>query len=650
MNSERMQLRTRHILVSIWIMLASSQVAGERDVRFVAQIGGACTAVEVAGNYAYVGQGPNLTIVDISNPADPIARARVLLPVHAIDEISVTRQLVYVATRSIGLVIVDVSSPSLPRVVAQYSERGADDIHLSGSRAYLNGRSDFLILDISNISSPSLLGRIQYAWAESTFVLLNLAYLQGVDNTLEIVNVSDPSSPTQVGLYDLPGEGRDIFCQGNFAYMGSTVGMHILDVSDPSSPTLSGFYACPGVYGISVSQPLAYVASGGSSPGVPRGMLSVVDVSNPSSPTLVGSFRSDTFLMRDVFTSGGLAYLAAGSEGLLIVDVTAPTSPTLLGQFLTVGGAYDVAVRGGIAYLADWTAGLSIFDVSYPYRPKLLGRRRLPVESCQVCISGDLAFVAQGGSGKMSILDVSDPRSPSVLGVYETTGTLRSVAVSNGRAYLAQDYHFDWLGSFHVVDVSDPSSPTRVGWLATAQAFDIAIASPTLICLSDVNRLNFIDVSSPSAPFVRSVYHDGGTWTARQVACDSNRAYVYRDWLDHPWPPPIDHVALNGVDFANPDAPRPHGSYTVGGSIAGGVYVSGDLVYAILGSFLRIFNTKSLPWQEVGSFNLNSGGTFFYGGVAVEGDYVYVAHADSGLWILHFPQPRTGDSSWTLYR
>jgi hypothetical protein len=41
-------------------------------VELVGQIGGNTESVFVEGDYAYIGEGPRLTILDISNPANPI--------------------------------------------------------------------------------------------------------------------------------------------------------------------------------------------------------------------------------------------------------------------------------------------------------------------------------------------------------------------------------------------------------------------------------------------------------------------------------------------------------------------------------------------------------------------------------------------------
>ena len=51
-------------------MHASS--GGAENVEYIGQVGGSTLAVSVQGSYAYIGQGPHLAILDISNQASPI--------------------------------------------------------------------------------------------------------------------------------------------------------------------------------------------------------------------------------------------------------------------------------------------------------------------------------------------------------------------------------------------------------------------------------------------------------------------------------------------------------------------------------------------------------------------------------------------------
>jgi hypothetical protein len=58
-----------------------------------------------------------------------------------------------------------------------------------------------------------------------------------------------------VGSYDTPNYANDVFVSGDLAYVANdTSGVQIIDVSNPSSPQLRGSYDTPGsAWGVFVS-------------------------------------------------------------------------------------------------------------------------------------------------------------------------------------------------------------------------------------------------------------------------------------------------------------------------------------------------------------------------------------------------------------
>jgi hypothetical protein len=75
------------------------------EVEFVGSIGGWVEAVAVEGNYAYIGEGGALTILDISNPSQPVRKGRVPLPDTVLD-VYVVNSTAYVTDGKGGLPLV----------------------------------------------------------------------------------------------------------------------------------------------------------------------------------------------------------------------------------------------------------------------------------------------------------------------------------------------------------------------------------------------------------------------------------------------------------------------------------------------------------------------------------------------------------------
>ncbi|GCL41751.1 cadherin domain-containing protein [Dolichospermum planctonicum] len=144
---------------------------------------------------------------------------------------------------------------------------------------------------------------------------------------------------------------------GNYAYVADwTSGLQIIDISNPTTPTLKGNYDTSGnALGVQVVGNYAYVAD-------TSGGLKIIDISNPTTPTLKGNYDTPYYAY-GVQVVGNYAYVADGDSGLQIIDISNPTTPTLKGNYDTSGIAWGVQVVGNYAYVADYY-GLQIIDVS----------------------------------------------------------------------------------------------------------------------------------------------------------------------------------------------------------------------------------------------------------------------------------------------
>ena len=104
----------------------------------ISQVGGPAQGIAVQGNYAYIGVGPRLIVVDISNPANPI---QVGATDHAglfCGGVTVSGTTAYVAAGSAGLYIVDIATPTSPIEVGAWNSPGfAENVTVTGSIAYL---------------------------------------------------------------------------------------------------------------------------------------------------------------------------------------------------------------------------------------------------------------------------------------------------------------------------------------------------------------------------------------------------------------------------------------------------------------------------------------------------------------------------------
>ncbi|CAE7538660.1 YIPF1 [Symbiodinium sp. KB8] len=337
-----------------------------------------------------------------------------------------------------------------------------------------------------------------------------------------------------------PARGAwDVGFVGDYAYVtaSSSDGLAVLDMSDPIRPVIAGYVEDSArldrAKSVAIVGNYAYVAANAA--------FSVVDVSDPATPRIIGSVQ-DRFLngSRSVAVVGQYAYVAALSGvALMVVDVSDPTLPTLAGAtFIQHGklaisrssGAAAVAIDGDYAYVA---AGVSIqvINISNRSKPQLVmledhGQGRLEqigaVHSnvlwgaSSVVIVGKYAYVAAIVSHSLTIVDVSDPIHPRIVGSVQNSTQLRaaaSVAVAGSYAYITAY----WGSALTVVNISDPASPRITGW-----AQDSLLNGSTSVAIRGsyayvaayhgahgYSLLTIVNISDPSNPII------AGTTTSR---------------------------------------------------------------------------------------------------------------------------------------
>nr|QNO41814.1 hypothetical protein EABBNKNM_00029 [Methanosarcinales archaeon ANME-2c ERB4]QNO42770.1 hypothetical protein MNGOFONH_00001 [Methanosarcinales archaeon ANME-2c ERB4] len=208
MTSSRMLIL---LLIAAAVCVASAGVgaADGVDVTFEGRFGGATYAVAVSGNYAHIGQGQDIVVLDVSSPDSPVELGRVMTP-HIVRDVAVSGDYAYVADGYYGgLRIVDVSSKSEPTLVGSYDTAGSalfvpgsvQGIAVSGDYAYVTeGSNGLLIVDVSNKSVPTLAGSYDTAGcALSVAVSGDYAHVADYINGLVILRMdASGASPPEI--------------------------------------------------------------------------------------------------------------------------------------------------------------------------------------------------------------------------------------------------------------------------------------------------------------------------------------------------------------------------------------------------------------------------------------------------------------------
>jgi hypothetical protein len=275
-----------------------------------------------------------------------------------------------------------------------------------------------------------------------------------------------PVAPSYVGSvqesYLLLGSSAAVV-RGSYAYVLSSYNdtLNIIDIEDPSNPWIVGSYTSETTLNdprdLDVVGKYAYVACHS------QGELVIFDVSDPTNPVIVGT-NSVGGSLHDVKVVGRYAYTVNSGGTLNVVDVQDPTNPREIGTIYnaSVGNIFDMEVRGSLVYVIarDSANTLTIYNISNPNAPtvvSLLQENGYFDDARSIDVVGGYVYVAGYGNDSISIVNVTDPRNPVVVGSLEGETELVApwgITVVDQTAYVTsyQDY-------FCAVDVSDPTSP-----------------------------------------------------------------------------------------------------------------------------------------------------------------------------------------------
>jgi len=206
----------------------------------------------ICGNYALGGSQAFSTdwdIYDVSNPAAPIPVAPVNIDIGNVTDFDSYNNYVYFTTEYDGLVIVDMSDPLNPAEVSRYDITYPYAVKVVENIAYIGDWfGNVTILDVSNPNNPvevSIYDTQVSFVIESIAANENYACVAMADQGIEVVDVSDPFSPTFLNfIYIIPAYNvYKLFLQGNNLYVAQGPdGYMIYNLDNLPNYWVSGYY------------------------------------------------------------------------------------------------------------------------------------------------------------------------------------------------------------------------------------------------------------------------------------------------------------------------------------------------------------------------------------------------------------------------
>jgi hypothetical protein len=581
------------------------------NVDFLGQLGGETLSVSINDNYAYIGVGPNLIILNISNPGSPVIVGKTNPLPGIIWNITVDGDHVYVGMGNDGFSVIDVSDPTTPTVIGFYDTSGSvGGIGISGSNAYVADGANLQVIDISDPSNPTPINSLAITGSATDLALReNYLYVACDSGGLRVIDIADPANLIESGYYDNPDRAWDVTIEGDYAYVAdASAGLRVINISDPSLPIEVGYYDTPGVArDVTVLDNYAYIGDWYSG-------LRVINVSDPSNPFETGFYQSNRgFGAWEVAISGHIVIVAYDNGGMVTVDVANPTNPIELGGYETIGYVYSAAVLDNYAYVTETFNGFSVLNVDNPSNPVKIGHYSPAAFGYSEAVSWGYAYIAFEG---LRVLNTADSTNPYEVGFYDTPGTTSGVVISGKYAYVA-----DGSSGVRIVDVSDPTNPNEISFCDTPGfAHDIAVSGNFIYIADGDSGIRVVNAADPYLPVEAGFYDTSG---------DTLDVYIYEN---HAFVADGSN-GLRLLDISNPANPIEIGSYNSPG-VANSVVVSGNYAYIADDEFgLRVIDiSQPSNLIEVGYYDTAGHSR----DISVIGELIYVADYDGGLYILRF--------------
>ena len=268
----------------------------------------------------------------------------------------------------------------------------------------------------------------------------------------------------------------------------------------------------------------------------------------------------------------------------------------------TGGSAGDCAVAGAFMYVLTrqtaQTQLLSVLDISEPRRPTIAGGAEIPGQwnrTVVMAVSGTFVYVLTDFD--LYAIDVSDPASPTVRGHVDFPNVTWDMAVSGEHLYLLR---YDGASLvLEVMDASDPASPTVVGSVVTWEGSGVLAVAGSYVYVGSSYLpfpeyqfvgLQVVDVSNPASPaLVGSVV----TPQVSSIAVAGSYAYVGYDA----------RLQLGVIDVSNPASPAVVDSVGLQEGPAGRIAIHGSGAYLTSSYALEVLEiTNPIRPVTVGRF------------------------------------------------
>lgn len=306
-----------------------------------------------------------------------------------------------------------------------------------GSSLYPNNPYTDDSLNVRFVGQYDTPGNAYYVEVQGSY-----AYVADFNGGLRIIDVSNPSSPFEVGYCDSTSSSIHVSVEGLYAYVGGRYQcLDVINIQNPAAPYIEGVYTMPssnGIFNIDIVQQRAYCISSNYCPS-PQSFRAI-DISTPSNPTFIDSCLAGqgTGMHQGLVVDGNYAYVISYSAPkFLVIDISdVYNMHEVASCSLPYWFAYDLQKVDTLIYAAVLDDGMLVINVANPLAPQIIAQFQTAGRAMGIHIDNDLAYIAARDSG-LRVLDVADPAQITEVGFHDTPSYAYDVFYSSSYIYVA---------------------------------------------------------------------------------------------------------------------------------------------------------------------------------------------------------------------
>jgi len=322
-----------------------------------------------------------------------------------------------------------------------------------------------------DVSFQSMTIKDHYAYVKTTFNTLTVYELSST-NFLDVLNVIDISNAGCLEISE------------NMLVLSSWYRLYIYDLSDPQNP----FY----LFTVEVD-------SDGSINDLDfhdgKALVTLKNNGLWKLDLIDGSKSHNVFpnsLAINIYIRNNKSYISGYYGGVVIVDVSQQNNPIIEGTLNTHGKTSDITCISNYLYVCNDWKDLEIFDLGNE-DSVIINQFEINSYAKSITVTDNIASV--GGYNGFSILDISTPQQPIILG--EITNSIRKFLSINDSLIFADAQQW---GHIDVFNISSPESPYYLNTIlvndhSNAVCFDNYIYSTNID-----SQLVIIDANDPTNP------------------------------------------------------------------------------------------------------------------------------------------------------